>query len=167
MDQTIQDVFEWLYEVDHVRLTYGLTYNGIELERIRLFKHQGPVEATLASIKDSGLLDGLNQAKTANPDAIIEILIRPTLPLSGRWEITGKPYDRLFVVMRPNQYNQVTTNLKQQGFTVDEDHPSSGFEPYYFTQRNNRFARGVHNSDAFIIQTDFPRPEKVFEENTA
>ncbi len=31
---TVQDVFEWLYEVDHVRLSYGLKYNGVELEKL-------------------------------------------------------------------------------------------------------------------------------------
>ena len=31
---TIQDVYEWLYEVDHVRLSYGLKYNGVDLEML-------------------------------------------------------------------------------------------------------------------------------------
>ena len=31
---TVQDVFEWLYEVEHVRLSYGLKYNGVELENL-------------------------------------------------------------------------------------------------------------------------------------
>ena len=31
---TLQDVFEWLYEVEHVRLSYGLKYNGVELENL-------------------------------------------------------------------------------------------------------------------------------------
>lgn len=31
---TIQDVLNWLYEVDHVRLSYGLKYNGVELEKL-------------------------------------------------------------------------------------------------------------------------------------
>ena len=31
---TVQDVFEWLYEVEHVRLSYGLKYNGVELEKL-------------------------------------------------------------------------------------------------------------------------------------
>jgi energy-coupling factor transporter ATP-binding protein EcfA2 len=31
---TIQDVLEWLYEVDHVRLNYGLKFNGVELEKL-------------------------------------------------------------------------------------------------------------------------------------
>ncbi len=31
---TEQDLFEWLYEVDHVRLTYSLKYNGVELEKL-------------------------------------------------------------------------------------------------------------------------------------
>ena len=30
----VQDVFEWLYEVDHVCLSYGLKYNGVELENL-------------------------------------------------------------------------------------------------------------------------------------
>lgn len=30
----VQDVFEWLYEVDHVCLNYGLKYNGVELENL-------------------------------------------------------------------------------------------------------------------------------------
>lgn len=30
----MQDVFEWLYEVDHVRLSYGLKYNGVDLEKL-------------------------------------------------------------------------------------------------------------------------------------
>ena len=29
-----QDVLEWLYEVNHVRLSYGLKYNGVELEKL-------------------------------------------------------------------------------------------------------------------------------------
>ena len=29
-----QDVFEWLYEVEHVQLSYGLKYNGVELEKL-------------------------------------------------------------------------------------------------------------------------------------
>lgn len=31
---TVRDVFEWLYEVDHVHLSYGLNYNGVELEKL-------------------------------------------------------------------------------------------------------------------------------------
>ena len=31
---TYQDIFEWLYEVEHVKLTYGLKYNGVELEKL-------------------------------------------------------------------------------------------------------------------------------------
>ena len=31
---TVLDVFEWLYEVEHVRLNYGLKYNGVELEKL-------------------------------------------------------------------------------------------------------------------------------------
>jgi hypothetical protein len=31
---TVQDILEWLYEVDHVRLNYGLKYNGVELEKL-------------------------------------------------------------------------------------------------------------------------------------
>ena len=31
---TVQDVFEWLYEVEHVRLRYGLKYNGADLEKL-------------------------------------------------------------------------------------------------------------------------------------
>jgi ABC-type cobalamin/Fe3+-siderophores transport system ATPase subunit len=28
------DVLQWLYEVDHIHLTYGLKYNGVELEKL-------------------------------------------------------------------------------------------------------------------------------------
>ena len=31
---SIQDVFEWLYETEHIRLSYGLKYNGTELEKL-------------------------------------------------------------------------------------------------------------------------------------
>jgi ABC-type iron transport system FetAB ATPase subunit len=31
---TTQDVLQWLYEVDHVSLSYGLKYNGVELEKL-------------------------------------------------------------------------------------------------------------------------------------
>ena len=31
---TIPDVFEWLYEVEHVKLSYGLKYNGVDLEKL-------------------------------------------------------------------------------------------------------------------------------------
>ena len=31
---TIPDVFEWLYELDHVKLSYGLKYNGVDLEKL-------------------------------------------------------------------------------------------------------------------------------------
>jgi hypothetical protein len=31
---TVHDVSAWLYEVEHVRLTYGLKYNGTELEKL-------------------------------------------------------------------------------------------------------------------------------------
>ena len=31
---TVQDVREWLYGVDHIRLTYGLKYNGVDLENL-------------------------------------------------------------------------------------------------------------------------------------
>jgi hypothetical protein len=31
---TVEDVLQWLYEVDHIRLSYGLKYNGIELEKL-------------------------------------------------------------------------------------------------------------------------------------
>lgn len=33
-DVTMQDLFEWVYEVDHVRLNYGLKYNGTEIEKL-------------------------------------------------------------------------------------------------------------------------------------
>ena len=29
-----QDLLHWLYELDHIRLTYGLKYNGVELEKL-------------------------------------------------------------------------------------------------------------------------------------
>lgn len=31
---TVQDVFDWLYEVEHVRLSYGIKYNGTDLEKL-------------------------------------------------------------------------------------------------------------------------------------
>ena len=31
---TIVDLLEWFYEVDHVRLSYGLKYNGVDLEKL-------------------------------------------------------------------------------------------------------------------------------------
>jgi DNA repair exonuclease SbcCD ATPase subunit len=31
---TVQDAFQWLYETEHVSLTYGLRYNGVELEKL-------------------------------------------------------------------------------------------------------------------------------------
>ena len=31
---SVQDVFEWLFEVQHVRLNYGLKYNGVDLEKL-------------------------------------------------------------------------------------------------------------------------------------
>ena len=31
---TMQDILEWLYEVEHVKLSYGLKYNGVELEKL-------------------------------------------------------------------------------------------------------------------------------------
>jgi ABC-type lipoprotein export system ATPase subunit len=31
---TLADVLDWLYEVDHIKLTYGLKYNGVELEKL-------------------------------------------------------------------------------------------------------------------------------------
>ena len=31
---TLQDTLEWLYEVEHVRLTYGVKYNGVDLENL-------------------------------------------------------------------------------------------------------------------------------------
>lgn len=30
----VLDLLQWLYEVDHIRLTYGLKYNGVELEKL-------------------------------------------------------------------------------------------------------------------------------------
>jgi hypothetical protein len=34
MGVTVQDIFEWLYETEHIRLSYGLKYNGTELEKL-------------------------------------------------------------------------------------------------------------------------------------
>jgi hypothetical protein len=31
---TVEDVLHWLYEVEHIRLSYGLKYNGVELEKL-------------------------------------------------------------------------------------------------------------------------------------
>ena len=31
---TVQDLFDWLYETEHIRLSYGLKYNGTELEKL-------------------------------------------------------------------------------------------------------------------------------------
>jgi hypothetical protein len=33
-DATFQDVLDWIYEVDHVRLSYGLKCNGADLEKL-------------------------------------------------------------------------------------------------------------------------------------
>jgi energy-coupling factor transporter ATP-binding protein EcfA2 len=33
-DSTYQDLIEWLYEVDHIRLNYALKYNGADLEKL-------------------------------------------------------------------------------------------------------------------------------------
>jgi energy-coupling factor transporter ATP-binding protein EcfA2 len=33
-DVTYLDLLQWLYDVDHVRLSYGLKYNGVELEKL-------------------------------------------------------------------------------------------------------------------------------------
>jgi ABC-type lipoprotein export system ATPase subunit len=33
-DVTVLDLLQWLYEVDHIRLTYGLKYNGVELGKL-------------------------------------------------------------------------------------------------------------------------------------
>jgi hypothetical protein len=33
-DATGLDLLRWLYEVDHIRLTYGLKYKGVELEKL-------------------------------------------------------------------------------------------------------------------------------------
>ena len=33
-DVTVLDLLHWLYEVDHIRLMYGLKYNGVELEKL-------------------------------------------------------------------------------------------------------------------------------------
>jgi energy-coupling factor transporter ATP-binding protein EcfA2 len=31
---TVEDLLQWFYEVDHIRLSYGLKYNGVELEKL-------------------------------------------------------------------------------------------------------------------------------------
>jgi ABC-type cobalamin/Fe3+-siderophores transport system ATPase subunit len=31
---TVQDLLQWLYGLEHIRLTYGLKYNGVELEKL-------------------------------------------------------------------------------------------------------------------------------------
>ena len=31
---TVQDTFDWLYETEHIQLSYGLKYNGTELEKL-------------------------------------------------------------------------------------------------------------------------------------
>lgn len=31
---TLQDLLQWIYEVDHIRLSYGLKYNGVDLEKL-------------------------------------------------------------------------------------------------------------------------------------
>jgi len=33
-DATSRDLLQWLYEIDHIRLTYGLKYNGVEMEKL-------------------------------------------------------------------------------------------------------------------------------------
>lgn len=33
-DVTLNDLLQWLYEVNHIRLTYGLKYNGVQLENL-------------------------------------------------------------------------------------------------------------------------------------
>jgi hypothetical protein len=33
-DVTLEDLLQWLYEADHIRLSYGLKYNGVELEKL-------------------------------------------------------------------------------------------------------------------------------------
>lgn len=31
---TLEDLLQWFYEVDHINLSYGLKYNGVELEKL-------------------------------------------------------------------------------------------------------------------------------------
>ena len=33
-DVTFEDLLQWLYEADHIHLSYGLKYNGVELEKL-------------------------------------------------------------------------------------------------------------------------------------
>jgi DNA repair exonuclease SbcCD ATPase subunit len=33
-DVTFEDLLQWLYEADHIELSYGLKYNGVELEKL-------------------------------------------------------------------------------------------------------------------------------------
>ena len=33
-DVTLEDMLQWLYETDHIRLNYGLKYNGVDLEKL-------------------------------------------------------------------------------------------------------------------------------------
>lgn len=33
-DATMDDLLQWIYEVDHIRLSYSLKYNGVELEKL-------------------------------------------------------------------------------------------------------------------------------------
>ena len=33
-ESTVQDLLEWLYKVEHVRVSYSLKYNGVELEKL-------------------------------------------------------------------------------------------------------------------------------------
>jgi energy-coupling factor transporter ATP-binding protein EcfA2 len=33
-DLSLRDLLEWLYEVDHIHLSYGLKYNGVELQKL-------------------------------------------------------------------------------------------------------------------------------------
>lgn len=33
-DVNLEDLLRWLYEIDHIRLSYGLKYNGVDLEKL-------------------------------------------------------------------------------------------------------------------------------------
>ncbi len=136
---------------------------GVILERIKFFKHQAPANSTLERIINSGLLRTLQEIKAETPEAIVEVTVRPILPMTARWEITANPWDRLFIVIKPDKFGFVVSKLDQSGFRLNRETKVEFDEPYFFDNKTgDQFVKGVMNPDAYIIKSDFPRPEKLF-----
>lgn len=124
---------------------------GVELEQVEIMKPHGPVESTLSTINESGLLVAIVQLRSALGPEQVNAIVRP-IPFGSE-----APYDRLFIESTSAAYIGTLDILQALGFLNQPVGYAQPFHPNYFTENRNQLVLGVQNQNAKILQADFRR----------